>query len=255
MNLNSLFMTTKQTAVVLTTVCIALLLVSGLAVVSAQISPVAARPTNVKAAKVAPTQENLAVINSGTTDVASLDSINKRNIKRLSSSSLGRNVVCKGDVNFDKRIDAADIDPFSMVVQYPEFIKKYHPAMFWRADMDDNGAIDETDVNLFVDVLTGRSRPKCIAPDSTNTEKLKRLPSVTARNAMGCKGDINADNRVNFADIDPFRMVLDYPQFIKSYHPDIFWRADINSDGQVNSYDVNPFVALLTGANPTQACN
>lgn len=79
--------------------------------------------------------------------------------------------------------------------------------------------------------------------------KIANSPPITSdsMNSYGKKGDINKDGRINAFDIDPFRMVLEYPDFFKTNHPDMFWRSDINSDGKVNEKDVNLFVKLLVG--------
>ena len=54
-----------------------------------------------------------------------------------------------------------------------------------------------------------------------------------------CKGDLNHDGRVTFADIDPFVQFLHYHNAVD------FWRADTSDDGFVDDRDIDAFVALL----------
>jgi hypothetical protein len=179
-----------------------------------------------------------------------LDSIKKGDVKKIRTNSLGKNLICKGDVNSDGKIDFRDINWFRMVVEYPWFFEQYNPALFWKVDMNSDDEIDGTDINKFVAVLSGQEKPVClaaeVAPFTSNVQRRIPLTSSSAlKNNWGLKGDINNDGSINGFDIDPFRLVLDYPDFMKKYHPDWFWRADLNSDRRVNQQDVDLFVELL----------
>jgi hypothetical protein len=62
-------------------------------------------------------------------------------------------------------------------------------------------------------------------------------------------GDLNCDGGVDFADINPFVLVLTDPATWQALHPDCPVQAgDINGDGAVDFGDINPFVELLTSA-------
>jgi len=67
------------------------------------------------------------------------------------------------------------------------------------------------------------------------TSKLRYIP-----------GDVNGDGKVDFNDIDYFRLVLQLPQFFEKYFPAMYHAADVNKDGLVNAADVDAFVALLS---------
>lgn len=56
----------------------------------------------------------------------------------------------------------------------------------------------------------------------------------------GCRGDMNCDHEINFADIDPFVAILGGETPCNPYN------ADVNGDGQINFADIDPFVELLT---------
>ena len=62
-------------------------------------------------------------------------------------------------------------------------------------------------------------------------------------------GDLNCDGAVNFADINPFVLLLTDPAGWQAEHPGCPpLNGDINGDGSVGFGDINPFVALLAGA-------
>jgi hypothetical protein len=65
-------------------------------------------------------------------------------------------------------------------------------------------------------------------------------------NATGCRGDLNCDGRIDFADINPFVAALSGSTPCNEYN------ADVNGDGEVNFNDINPFVLLLTGGASCQ---
>ena len=61
------------------------------------------------------------------------------------------------------------------------------------------------------------------------------------------KGDLNCDHHVNFADINPFVLLLSCRNCYEVSYPNCDWATgDINGDGNVNFADINPFVAALT---------
>ena len=70
--------------------------------------------------------------------------------------------------------------------------------------------------------------------------------SVARSVRMYKAGDVNLDNRVTFADIDPFVETLSGHLAYVTAHPDGYWfTADCNQDGNVTFADIDPFVALL----------
>ena len=89
-------------------------------------------------------------------------------------------------------------------------------------------------------VLSGLSQPRAIAVYAPEGQ-----PAV-------CRGDLNCDARVSFADINPFVLALtDFAAWQHTFGslsgpgcPDA--NADANHDGAVNFSDINPFVAMLT---------
>ena len=62
-------------------------------------------------------------------------------------------------------------------------------------------------------------------------------------------GDVNCDGSVNFADINPFVLLLSNPSAWQDAYPGCpLLNGDINTDGSVNFSDINPFVHLLSSA-------
>ena len=62
-------------------------------------------------------------------------------------------------------------------------------------------------------------------------------------------GDCNCDGQLDFADINPFVLVITDPQGYSAAFPDCaLITGDINGDGIVNIADINPFVAALVAA-------
>ncbi|MEM0467568.1 MAG: hypothetical protein QXX20_08280 [Candidatus Thermoplasmatota archaeon] len=61
-------------------------------------------------------------------------------------------------------------------------------------------------------------------------------------------GDTNADNKVDFGDINPFILALTSGEttYYQKYPDGYYYTADINQDGNVDFGDINPFVSLLT---------
>lgn len=61
-----------------------------------------------------------------------------------------------------------------------------------------------------------------------------------------CAGDLNCDDLVNFADIDPFVLALQGQAAYAAQFPNCAWLSgDVNSDGTVNFSDIDPFVARI----------
>jgi hypothetical protein len=65
-----------------------------------------------------------------------------------------------------------------------------------------------------------------------------------------CRGDMNCDGQVDFADINPFVLRLANPAAYFAAYPDCpNENGDINGDNAVDFGDINPFVSLLSN-NP-----
>jgi len=65
--------------------------------------------------------------------------------------------------------------------------------------------------------------------------------------AVFARGNLNCDEEVDFADINPFVLALTDPNAYAQQHADCSHvLADINADEKVDFGDINPFVALLT---------
>jgi len=63
----------------------------------------------------------------------------------------------------------------------------------------------------------------------------------------GRAGDMNCDERVDFADINPFVLALIDPDSYRTRYAGCNWyNADCNKDGLVDFRDINPFIDLLT---------
>ena len=61
-----------------------------------------------------------------------------------------------------------------------------------------------------------------------------------------CRGDVNCDGRVTFADIDPFVEALAGESAWNQHHPTCPWlNADCNGSGTVTFADIDPFVAVI----------
>jgi hypothetical protein len=62
----------------------------------------------------------------------------------------------------------------------------------------------------------------------------------------GCRGDLNCDGRVTFADIDAFVLALSsWGGYLQRYPNCDIMFADINGDGYVTFADIDPFVAVI----------
>jgi hypothetical protein len=67
---------------------------------------------------------------------------------------------------------------------------------------------------------------------------------------IDCRGDVDGDLKMSYADINPMRSVLNCPLFYMIFSPRMFWRADVNGDGWVDSQDIGPFVSQLNTLQP-----
>lgn len=66
-----------------------------------------------------------------------------------------------------------------------------------------------------------------------------------------CKGDMNCDGEMNFADIDRFVEALGYPGGVGWPHLDCVWRqGDMDGNSAVNFADIDGFVAALSAPCP-----
>jgi len=96
--------------------------------------------------------------------------------------------------------------------------------------------------------------------DITNISYSTPPPSPIAGGAFywPCRGDLNCDGQIDFADINPFVLFLtDYNAWLTGYpgcHP---LNGDINGDGSYGQGafgDINPFVALLSAGDLPYLC-
>ena len=61
---------------------------------------------------------------------------------------------CKGDMNHDEATNVFDISGFV------DFFRQHNQRDFWRADINDDGFVDEQDINPFIEILNGK-QPVC----------------------------------------------------------------------------------------------
>lgn len=69
-----------------------------------------------------------------------------------------------------------------------------------------------------------------------------------------CKGDINLDGSISFADIDPFVALMNknWSGNLTEREELLRWVSDLNNDGATDWRDIDPFVAVLDGTvSPT----
>jgi hypothetical protein len=82
--------------------------------------------------------------------------------------------------------------------------------------------------------------------------------SATATALPVCKGDMNCDGQIDFADINPFVQYLSsFAAWQATYPGCNAVNGDINGDGeygQTSFGDINPYVALLSSAPLPIAC-
>ena len=68
-------------------------------------------------------------------------------------------------------------------------------------------------------------------------------------NACVCRGDLNCDGVVDFADINPFVLILTNPWAWQQTYAGCPWQnGDIDGNGAPGFEDINPFVALIVQA-------
>ncbi len=78
--------------------------------------------------------------------------------------------------------------------------------------------------------------------------------AVDPQGCPGLLGDMNCDQELNFADINPFVLALTNPAGYAAAFPDCdIMHGDINRDGLVSFGDINPFVRLLTNPMSVRA--
>lgn len=59
----------------------------------------------------------------------------------------------KGDINGDGKINAFDIESFTMVVKYARYYRSHHPRMYWAADINDDSMVGIKDIAPFIKLL------------------------------------------------------------------------------------------------------
>lgn len=112
--------------------------------------------------------------------------------------------------------------------------------------------------NAKANVLTAINTPPDFSPVAAATVNLDNASfTFNVGDLTICPGDLNCDDQIDFADINPFVLALSNWQAWKQTYPDCPEKnADINGDGLYggpNGFgDINPFVALLAsgGGNP-----
>jgi hypothetical protein len=77
---------------------------------------------------------------------------------------------------------------------------------------------------------------------------LNKIANAVKISALTCKGDVNLDGKVTFADIDAFTQT--WVKYLGHTKADCWanaacWAADIDGNGVINQADVDPFVATL----------
>lgn len=87
-------------------------------------------------------------------DKSKIQSIQIKSNSTNNIKIIERNYGNKGDLNKDGRIDAKDIDWFRTIIYSQYFFSKNRPDLFWRADIDDNGTLDNKDVTIFINQIS-----------------------------------------------------------------------------------------------------
>lgn len=205
-----------------------------------------ARPASTKslvAEKASPKPTNV-----GLTEAKSVSSIS--NSKSLASQNKIANSkakkVCsnKGDVNNDGRVNFFDNDGMRLSVSHSQFMEENHPEMYTRADMNSDGSVDQTDIDLFLEKAL---RPGSVCKKDKNVAKEHQENLRAERLGAGSdsNGDVNYDGAVDFFDIDYFNLVMNYPSFMKLNHPTMFANADMNDDGYMTEQDTELFLSSI----------
>lgn len=129
---------------------------------------------------------------------------------------------CQADFNGNGVVDFKDIDQFKQILQCSWIIETGNAeGIMYAADINDDGAVNQADVNLFVSQLGKKGNDRM-------------------------KGDLDFDNDVDFTDLSLFKKTLNcqMPTY-QLADRGILTRADINADGKVDNKDVNLFVKAL----------
>jgi formylmethanofuran dehydrogenase subunit C len=89
-----------------------------------------------------------------------------------------------------------------------------------------------------------------------NTPYYENTPAARVWEISGCRGDMNNDGDVGFADINPFVLALSNPSGYDLEFAGLGgsrdWHGDVNCDGDFGFNDINPFVALI--GDPPECC-
>ena len=170
---------------------------------------------------------------------------------------------CLGDLNGDEVLDIADLEPMIAALLNPPQIGT---AAFCAADVNEDGAIDGDDIQLFTDRLIGGA--SCIPPivgacclaDGTclQTTQMACIAAVGIYQGDNsvctpnlcpqplfvecCLGDFNFNGIADILDIDGFVGATLNPPPPET--PDAC-RADINMDLSVDGRDISGFVSLV----------
>lgn len=127
---------------------------------------------------------------------------------------------CLGDVTRDGRTNWADISALTAALGACRGSPPFNP----DADLDRDGCVTSADVAIL----------------------MRNLGCLFSGETALRRGDLNCDEYVDLADINPFVTALTAPALYESEHPYChLLNADCNGDGIVSYADINAFVALL----------
>jgi|GEM_PF-2722514 len=171
-----------------------------------------------------------------------------------------------GDVNKDGKLDPKDVTLIAQYIQTPPKDK----TDFALADLNNDGVINSTDVEILLNIVTGKSKPE---PEKTITP----TPGSTTVVQTLVKGDVNGDGRVDREDVSLVTKMatgllkptdnqlkagdmdgdhkitikdalLIQERILKEYR-----LGDVNGDGKVDGEDIK--LALLIATGKAQADN
>ncbi len=94
--------------------------------------------------------------------------------------------------------------------------------------------------NAVANTLVTVNVPPNFSPVEHATTNVTGATITFTVGAATCRGDMNCDGLVNFADIDAFVAILSGGTPCNAYN------ADVNGDGHIDFGDIDPFVALLS---------
>jgi len=101
--------------------------------------------------------------------------------------------------------------------------------------------------NIYPSLTPGPLKPSPAKPTPIDTPN----PKPTAAPAPSCKGDLNCDRSITFADIEAFVLARDAPQAYSITYPHCDRNlADINNDGLINDADANLLTDLIDRSCP-----